>query len=106
MDCLMIDDIQFLSGMPEVHEELFHTFNDLHDTEKQIVLASDRPPKAIPNLDERLVSRFESGLVAGIEPPDLLMRVTILERRARDENASTAGDALTCIAKPFDHNVR
>ncbi len=106
MDCLMIDDIQFLSGMPEVHEELFHTFNDLHDTEKQIVLASDRPPKAIPNLDERLVSRFESGLVAGIEPPDLLMRVTILERRARDENVSIEGEVLTCIANLVANNVR
>ncbi len=106
MDCLMIDDIQFLSGMPEVHEELFHTFNDLHDTEKQIVLASDRPPKAIPNLDERLVSRFESGLVAGIEPPDLLMRVTILERRAHDENVSIEGEVLTCIANLVANNVR
>jgi len=106
MDCLMIDDIQFLSGMPEIHEELFHTFNDLHDTEKQIVLASDRPPKAIPNLDERLISRFESGLVAGIEPPDLLMRVTILERRARDENVSIEGEVLTCIANLVANNVR
>src|SRR2546426_1353094 len=106
MDCLMIDDIQFLSGMPEVHEELFHTFNDLHDTEKQIVLASDRPPKAIPNLDERLVSRFESGLVAGIEPPDLLMRVTILEHRARDENVSIEGEVLAYIANLVQDNVR
>jgi len=106
MDCLMIDDIQFLSGMPEIHEELFHTFNDLHDKEKQLVLASDRPPKAIPNLDDRLVSRFESGLVAGIEPPDLLMRVTILEHRARDENVSIEGEVLTCIANLVDNNVR
>src|SRR6059036_881218 len=106
MDCLMIDDIQFLSGMPEIHEELFHTFNDLHDKEKQIVLASDRPPKAIPNLDDRLVSRFESGLVAGIEPPDLLMRVTILEHRARDENVSIEGEVLTCISNLVDNNVR
>jgi len=106
LDCLMIDDIQFLSGMPEIHEELFYTFNDLHDTQKQIVLAGDRPPKAIPNLDERLVSRFESGLVAGIEPPDLLMRVTILEHRARDENVSIEGEVLTCIANLVDNNVR
>ncbi len=106
MDCLLIDDIQFLSGMPEIHEELFYTFNDLHDTQKQIVLASDRPPKAIPNLDQRLVSRFESGLVAGIEPPDLLMRVTILERRARDENVSIEAEVLTCIANLVDNNVR
>src|SRR5947199_45044 len=106
LDCLMIDDIQFLSGMPELHEELFYTFNDLHDTQKQIVLAGDRPPKAIPNLDERLVSRFESGLVAGIEPPDLLMRVTILEHRARDEHVSIEGEVLTCIANLVDNNVR
>jgi len=106
MDCLLIDDIQFLSGKPEIHEELFYTFNDLHDTQKQIVLASDRPPKAIPNLDQRLVSRFESGLVAGIEPPDLLMRVTILERRARDENVSIEAEVLTCIANLVDNNVR
>src|SRR2546428_6290771 len=106
MDCLLIDDIQFLSGMPEVHEELFHTFNDLHDTQKQIVLASDRAPKAIPNLDERLISRFESGLVAGLEPPDLLMRVTILERRARDANIPIEGEVLTCIANLVANNVR
>src|SRR3989475_753695 len=106
MDCLLIDDIQFLSDMPEVHEELFHTFNDLHDTQKQIVLASDRAPKAIPNLDERLISRFESGLVAGLEPPDLLMRVTILERRARDENVAIEGEVLTCIANLVTNNVR
>jgi len=106
MDCLLIDDIQFLSGMPEIHEELFHTFNDLHDTQKQIVLASDRAPKAIPNLDERLISRFESGLVAGLEPPDLLMRVTILERRARDQNIPIEGEVLTCIANLVANNVR
>ncbi|MGI0149599.1 MAG: DnaA ATPase domain-containing protein, partial [Thermoplasmata archaeon] len=70
VDCLLLDDIQFLSTMPDIHEELFHTSNDLHQAEKQIVLASDRPPKAIPNLDDRLVSRFESGLVTGIEPPE------------------------------------
>src|SRR5207247_221367 len=80
--------IQFLGGMPEVHEELFHAFNELHTAEKQIVLASDRPPKVIPNLDERLVSRFEAGLVAGMEPPDLATRVAILEHRAKDASAT------------------
>src|SRR2546428_8712483 len=98
MDCLLIDDIQFLSGMPEVHEELFHTFNDLHDTQKQIVLASDRAPKAIPNLDERLISRFESGPVAGLQPPYLLMPFTNLQRRARVENIAIDAEVLTCIA--------
>src|SRR3989475_4073285 len=105
-DCLLIDDIQFLSGMPEVHDDLVHTVQDSHDTQKQIVLASDRAPKAIPNLDERLISRFESGLVAGLEPPDLLMRVTILERRARDENVAIEGEVLTCIANLVANNVR
>jgi chromosomal replication initiator protein DnaA len=106
VDCFLLDDIQFLSGMPEVHEELFYTFNDLHDTEKQIVLASDRPPKAIPNLDERLVSRFESGLVAGLEPPELPMRIAILERRARDAKVSIESDVLTFIANVVEDNVR
>jgi len=106
VDCFLLDDIQFLSGMPEVHEELFYTFNDLHDAEKQIVLASDRPPKAIPNLDERLVSRFESGLVAGLEPPELPMRIAILERRARDAKVSIDSDVLTYIANLVQDNVR
>src|SRR5881409_512425 len=106
MDCLLIDDIQFLSVMPEIHEELFHTFNDLHDTQKQIVLASDRAPKAIPNLDERLISRFESGLVAGLEPPDLLMRVTILEDRARDVlSGATAEPTAEPIPQPVHERI-
>src|SRR3989449_176473 len=106
VDCFLLDDIQFLSGMPEVHEELFYTFNDLHDAEKQIVLATDRPPKAIPNLDERLVSRFESGLVAGLEPPELPMRIAILERRARDAKVSIDSDVLAYIANLVQDNVR
>jgi chromosomal replication initiator protein DnaA len=106
VDCFLLDDIQFLSGMPEVHEELFFTFNDLHDAEKQIVLASDRPPKAIPNLDERLVSRFESGLVAALEPPELPMRIAILERRARDAKVTIDSDALMYIANLVEDNVR
>ena len=106
VDCFLLDDIQFLSGMPELHEELFYTFNDLHDAEKQIVLASDRPPKAIPNLDERLVSRFESGLVAGLEPPELPMRIAILERRARDAKVSIDSDVLAYIANLVQDNVR
>ncbi len=106
LDCLMIDDIQFLSGMPEIHEEIFHTFNDLHEREKQIVLASDRPPKAIPNLDERLVSRFESGLVAGIELPELPTRIAILERRARDAKVTIDPEVLGFIASLVENNVR
>ncbi len=106
VDCLLLDDIQFLSGKPEIHEELFHAFNDLYDLEKQIVLASDRPPKAIPNLDDRLVSRFESGLVAGIEPPELATRVAILEKRSRDARVSIDADVLAYIANLVEDNVR
>ncbi|MCI4371995.1 MAG: chromosomal replication initiator protein DnaA, partial [Thermoplasmata archaeon] len=104
--CLLLDDIQFLSGMPQTHEELFHTFNDLHTGERQIVLASDRPPKAIQNLDERLVSRFESGLVAGIEPPDLATRVTILEHRSRESKVPVDADVIRVIASLVENNVR
>jgi chromosomal replication initiator protein DnaA len=106
VDCFLLDDIQFLSGMPEIHEELFFTFNDLYNAEKQIVLASDRPPKAIANLDDRLVSRFESGLVAGLEPPELPMRIAILERRARDARVSIDSDVLQYIASIVEDNVR
>jgi chromosomal replication initiator protein DnaA len=106
VDCFLLDDIQFLSGMPEIHEELYFTFNDLQEAERQIVLASDRPPKAIPNLDERLVSRFESGLVAGLEPPELPMRIAILERRARDAKVTIDPGALRYIANVVEDNVR
>ena len=106
IDCLLLDDIQFLSGQADVHEELFHTFNDLHAADRQIVLASDRPPKAIPNLDERLVSRFESGLVAGIEPPELPTRIAILERRSRDEKVTIDAEVLGYIANLVEDNVR
>lgn len=106
VDCLLLDDIQFLSGMPEAHEELFHTFNELHAAEKQIVLASDRSPKAIPNLDSRLTSRFESGLVAGMERPDLATRVAILERRSRDAKVMMDPELLKVIATVVEDNVR
>src|SRR5205807_6668008 len=106
VDCLLLDDIQFLGGMPEVHEELFHAFNELHTAEKQIVLASDRPPKVIPNLDERLVSRFEAGLVAGMEPADLATRGAILEHRAKDATAASDPDVLKVIATLAPNNVR
>jgi chromosomal replication initiator protein DnaA len=106
VDCLLLDDLQFLSSMPGIHEELFYTFNSLHQAEKQIVLASDRAPKAIPNLDDRLVSRFESGLVAGIEPPDLVTRIAILERRSRDAKVPMEADVVKQIAGLVEGNVR
>lgn len=106
VDCLLVDDIQFLSSMPEIHEELFHTFNELHQKEKQIVLASDRPPKGISNLDERLISRFESGLVAGIERPDLATRIAILDRRTREAHIAMDSAVLSFIATAIEDNVR
>lgn len=106
VECLLLDDIQFLSGMPEVHEELFHTFNELQSADRQIVLASDRAPKSIPNLDDRLVSRFEAGLVAGIEPPEMPVRVAILERRARDAKVVISTEVLSYISLLVDDNVR
>jgi len=106
VDCFLLDDIQFLSTMPDIHEELFHTFNDLHQAEKQIVLASDRPPKSIPNLDERLVSQSESGLVAGMEPPDLATRIAILDRRLREAKVTIEPEVLKFIATLVEDNVR
>lgn len=104
--CLLLDDVQFLSGRADVQEELFHAFNDLYTADRQIVMASDRAPKAIPDLDERLVSRFESGLVADIQPPERETRIAILERRARDGNVDIAPEVLEFIADLVEDNVR
>jgi chromosomal replication initiator protein DnaA len=106
VDGLLLDDVQFLSGRSDVQEELFHAFNDLYNAEKQIVMASDRAPKAIPDLDERLVSRFESGLVADIRPPEKETRIAILELRARDGNLEVAPAVLEVIADLVEDNVR
>jgi len=106
VDCLLLDDVQFLSGKPELQEELLHTFNDLYHANKQIVMASDRPPKAIADMDERLVSRFESGLLASIQGPEPETRLAILERRARDANLPVDRGVLTYIASLVEDNVR
>ena len=106
MDVLLIDDVQFLAGKESTQEEFFHTFNSLYDAHKQIVLTSDRAPKEIPNLEERLVSRFEWGLVTDIQPPDFETRVAILRQKAEEENLSLNDEVLHTIADKIKTNIR
>ncbi len=106
MDLLLIDDVQFLQGKDATQEEFFHTFNALYDAHKQIVLTSDRPPKEIPTLEERLVSRFEWGLVVDIQPPDLETRIAILQHKAARNGLDVPHDVVLFIAKNVKSNVR
>lgn len=106
VDVFLLDDVQFLSGRGDVQEELFHTFNELHNANKQIALSSDRPPKEIPDLEDRLVSRFESGLIADIQPPEFETRIAILRRRVRDSQLSVDENVLTYIANLVEDNIR
>ncbi len=106
VDVLLIDDIQFIAGKDATQEEFFHTFNALHDAYKQIVLSSDRPPKDIPTLEERLVSRFEWGLVTDIQPPDVETRMAILKSRSEKMDLECPSDALFFIANLVKANIR
>lgn len=106
MDILLLDDVQFLSGKDAVQEEIFHTFNELHGSRKHVVLSSDRPPKDILEIEERLRNRFEWGLIVDVQPPDYETRIAILMDKSQRENLAVRKDVLEFIAENVRTNIR
>lgn len=106
VDVLLVDDIQFLAGKTGTQEEFFHTFNTLRDADKQIILSSDRPPREVKELEERLRSRFEWGLITDVQPPDLETRIAILKKKAQIDHLNVPNDVMVYIASRIDSNIR
>lgn len=106
IDILLIDDIQFISGKDKTQESFFHTFNELHQQNKQVVMTSDRPPKAIPALEDRLKSRFEWGMIVDVAPPDLETRIAILQKKCVEKNFPLTQDILQIVATTIHRNIR
>ena len=106
VDVLLVDDIQFLIGKEGIQEEFFHTFNTLHNASKQIVVSSDRPPKQLATLEDRLRTRFEWGLITDVQPPDLETRIAILRKKAQMDSIAVPDDVLELIASKIERNIR